>query len=364
MPKTIYPHPPGFVTRNKKATLITDSLTVDELQGDKVCARYFARYFEQYELRRQEAFDTAHRLKKPIPEYSLPWTKYPIGDPPEIQVPVEAVLGEIYYPMEEGSGRPSETPGCYVGCQDIRKAIEWVLAAKITKAIQVRLSVYFAFPCKPGMLARLTHRQSWRESDTEEESEHAIQFLNKLGPKFAMTALVPKLYDLMVKGEPSQIVGCECYEATAIERLEAHVKLRSKRVRPAEKKSSAKEALRKRTKTREAWQKSRPSTKAVTDTGASSSTESDDFPDVLESLLDEEPVEAVESDMQLNHGAATCYDFDYPAIDIGQAVQEPIVDAVTTPMLQAELFSYYAEVDEWFNFNEMPEPAPSTGKHP
>ena len=192
--------------------------------GDQVCAQYYAKYFRDFAGERAYFFRNTKRRRGDIPQYHYPYTKYPTTIPPIIEYPVEAIMGEIYEPTVGDTLYLSGNFGCYVGCQDIRKTFEWVLGAKISKTIHMRVKIFFGFECAPNMIARLTYRQSWREAETVAEVQEALKLLKDLGKRVDFSVF--NYYNLLLKGESGIIVGCECVAPTEEERIAATAMLR------------------------------------------------------------------------------------------------------------------------------------------
>ena len=358
LPNTIKPHPAGFVYKNNKIKLSEPSL--ETLTGDQVCAKYYKEYFEVYNILRADVY--AEQNPRKSPEFQLPYMIYPgeYSPRPHIDVPVEAVLGEVYEPTD-GRKRTGQY-GCYVTCQDIRKTMEIMITAKLRRSIQTRVKFLFAFDCLWGMIARPTKRESWREEETAEEFQAAIDFM-KTVDRADFTML--ERYDLLLNGDKGEITGCECYIPSEEEKIVADSRQRSKRHREQQK-SAARDMIRRKTKSRPSWYRSRASASPrASVVGSSAGHELDAAPaaatasETVDSHVDGfdiyNPLDfefTGEMTVQAHHQAradrVSCQEYDYPNIDVGL----PASSAVTIQhmpemaLLQASLLDL-TDFDFW-----------------
>ena len=352
-------HPPGFTYKSIKIT--TTPEYTGPLNGDAVCAAYYEEYLEEYKIRREEAYS---QRKPGIQTYELhiPYTKYPNE---VAKVPVEAILGEVYLPQKDG--RLTNIPGCYVACQDIRTTLEWILTAKLTNTMHVRVKIFFAFPCLEGQVARTTTRQSWREQETEEEVTRAIRYLKTFHKRTDISKLVN--YELLLKGRTGEITGCECFYPTPEERKIADELIAElKRMNGGKRKSVARQMVSKKFKdrTNPGYRPPRLHTKA---TATAVSTLQDNV--TQETPLSEYPIEAEIAGDDIYEGitlgglnlnpAMTCYDFDFPVFETG--FTDLRADAATveeaTWLLQVSFEDQ--NFDGWFG-STSGDPGSSSGK--
>lgn len=371
--------PDGFAVKNSMITMLEadDKFTT----GDAVCARYYKKTFEDYYPKRANAFQQSSKKRGWTLQYREPYTIYPLTVPPYTQVPVEAILGEVY--MLRPNRKSSDFWGCFVACQDIRKTLEWVLMAKLLRAMHVRVKIIFAFPCPAGMISRTTERHSWMEPETQEEFDDAVKLLNSLEAK------IPKLdtmehAELLLKGRPHEIVGCECFWPTSIEREAAYENL--KRKRELQNGILARDYSRKRTKYhRPVSQGPRPArssatavSSATTSQGAQLDAEDEMlyFANELDLQIEsEEPFPELDpallpttSDTMENGlyfpstpdapngnifpeiippSTIQCHDYDYPSFEMGLSASDNAVAQQST-LLQASLTHFdYTDFDNW-----------------
>ena len=356
-------HPEDFEYFNNKINLVMANPSDEDLIGDNVCARYYKEYFEQYEPERANAIYRAPQGR--IKEFYLPYKVYPdLEHNPPIQVPVEAILGEIYYVRmkKETRDKGSMRSGCHIACQDLRKTMEIVIAAKLSRARHVRVKIVFSFPCAPGMRPRTTRRQSWREPETDEEFDAAHTLLKTLDKKTHWDKLLD--YELVVKGRKGEITGCECYRPPEDEmdnflsnisrkrKSKAYVMARKKLTKPGEE------------------QTGRPDQQPQA-TGTSSSGSSVGFDDLFtweelqDTGMDLELFEELDvQDLDTNTDQITCHDYTYPDIQMGMAQAQPGPNQATvnhaTTLLQASLFDY-TDFDNWLD--QTGGASSSNGKH-
>ena len=377
----IKPHPTGFSTRTGKIHLDDNRLIEGDLTGDKVCAKYYEDALAKIAKVRAKAFAGQKGFRgKWIPEFATPYTLYPSLASWFIKVPVEAVLGEPYMPQTDG-GRLAAVPGCYIGCQDIRKTLEWVMAAKLGQKItwQVRLRFFFSFECPEGYFARPTKRDSWREPETEEEFNIAVALLKSFGKKADFSKFLD--YDLMLKGETGEITGCECYIPTEKERYDGIRELTMNRTRGRKHKAStAREMTRK--KTRQTYNRSCPENRGLSEGAGTSESNNREFD---ESILDDFdscfprgtsfPEEEEFEDIQIDEleevpGEIVCHDYNYPEFEVGttlpadqQAAPDPESVAAASALLQASLHRYLADLEAMIDFDLAGSSKGSPGKH-
>ena len=266
-----------------------------------------------------------------IPQYRAPYTRYPLSKRPLVEVPVEAILGEIYEVREKSI--PTGISGCYVACQDLRKTIEWVISAKTAKSIHVRVKIFFQFACPAGMIAQTTQRMSWRESEDQAHENEAVRVLEHLPKRSDVSKL--KWYSLVVHGLKGEITGCQCIVPTDEERRESQIMLAEKRQRTD---SFAWHVSRKKTKTRPSWRGSRKKGSAVTTSVDPMDTMNVDDISIydLSDLEGYDELEMATDRPDRNNDNVICY-------DTRDAVNE------SAGQLQASLFDHaLSDFDQWF----------------
>ena len=388
------PHPPGFELKSLKIKVMA---RVIDQRGDAVCANYYRAYFEGYEKKRAAILLEKRKVRKFKPYYRT-YTIYPTKD---IEVPVEAVMGEIYYPQDQENRSYRGAPGCYIGCQDIRKSMEWVIAARLAGAMHVRLKYFFAFQCDDTQIARLTFRESWREFETQAETDEAFAALRDGGRRVDLTKMIN--HELLMKGKPGEITGCECYTPTPEEREKAYyesVRVRGRTRNKEVTRSVARVMSRKKTRYRGSWHARATNAAGISGAGTSEQPSNHDDDHESDPDADEEPeppINADETDSEIDElfripeeeesdseidelfripddaelseherldeiGAhavnsestvqMNCYDFDYPEVGFGTlpAHQEPLPNRDTVregaSMLQAALLTYISSDTE------------------
>ena len=372
-------HPTEFTQANGIIRWTPDSANlppIEEFGGDKVCARYYRNYFIEFFKSRAYVYQRPGKVH--VPEYRTPWTKYPTTKEPIIEVPVEAIMGELYEPYD---GKfPSGRFACYIACQDIRKTLEWVLGARlgISIAIHVRVKFYFSYACPPPMIARRTKKQSWREQETQEEFEDALRVLKSFGKRADFSNMVQ--YELIRDGQTGGITGCECYLPTDEEREAAFKELLflRKSKRPKETQSVARAiASKRRTTTRQAWQKVRRKANGEGTSVAAErqNEEQEEFDDgFLENILLENEITAGLSDHRVEQfeleqldssdfSQITCYDFDFPEFEVGMpnVGQDRAAVSDDTAFLQASLLEFTNFTDDFDSWFAASDPGSSSG---
>ena len=334
IPNTVK-HPDGFFFKNNKINFDTTyhiyKAGSRRITGDEVCARYYKPYFDAYKWTRANLFAMDPTTKGFIPQYRAPYTRYPLSKRPLVEVPVEAILGEIYEVREKSI--PTGISGCYVACQDLRKTIEWVISAKTAKSIHVRVKIFFQFACPAGMIAQTTQRMSWRESEDQAHENEAVRVLEHLPKRSDVSKL--KWYSLVVHGLKGEITGCQCIVPTDEERRESQIMLAEKRQRTD---SFAWHVSRKKTKTRPSWRGSRKKGSAVTTSVDPMDTMNVDDISIydLSDLEGYDELEMATDRPDRNNDNVICY-------DTRDAVNE------SAGQLQASLFDHaLSDFDQWF----------------
>ena len=79
------------------------------------------------------------------------------------------------------------------------------------------------------MISRIATRESWREYETQEEIDEAIELLRMLDKRTDLSML--DYADLLTYGKTGSITGCECYILTAQEKADADAALVGRRHR-------------------------------------------------------------------------------------------------------------------------------------
>ena len=217
-------YPPGFAFLDDKHVLKEPNDYA--LTSDSVCWLFHHSWWEQYQSRREAAMKEAD----PQAALSIQFTRYPSIAQEFMTVPVESILGEPFGPRSV-TWRKGKW-GCYFGCQDLRKTIEWVLALEVElsgiRKVHVRARWTFALLCPPGMISREVSKRSMREFETGEELEAAFTLHKKLTWRAEKAT---EWDNLTLYGLTGIIKGCECFVPTKEERDEALVNI-SKRSKP------------------------------------------------------------------------------------------------------------------------------------
>ena len=387
------PYPPGFVDHNDK--MVIPEPTEEFLNGDQLCAGHFRGWWDNVKVETEKQFQRYMRLnKRPVSQkrqykkfdlgvFANPYTQYPSPDKPDIDVPVEAILGETFGPMPDAKWR-RDYFGCWITCQDIRKTLEWVLNAKQQNTKSMRARYIFGMLCPKGMVSRQTFRVSWREYETEQEIADAFAILATLGDKFQLEKY--NEFELIAKGHTGVITGCECYVPTADEladalfladvvRYNGHsiyaergTLIRRLKGPNEETVRTRNESSRKRARTSE-----QPNDKASSSsdptTGPSEVQDGETTIVPEDSILPEEEVfeEIRMEDLDLEVGEVECHDYNYPTLNAVTA-NAVLTDTTNEPppevnTIQATLLNFAGFTSwSWDDLDFEPGPSSGSGK--
>ena len=175
--------------------------------GDAFCIWLNKRWWDYYEPKREKA-----RLSKSGPEHERrDFTRYPSPpgvQPPRPPVPVESFLGQNFRPYDNDGFR-SKNWGCFVGCQNTQKTLEWVIAIRLMKERQVRARYMYAFLCPEGQISVVYQEKTIREHDTPEEIEYALGVMQS---EFVRKSFVLR-DESTIHGDRSQYLAkCGCFD--------------------------------------------------------------------------------------------------------------------------------------------------------
>lgn len=218
----------GLLVRKAAVTVVVKGAT----DSDAVCQWVTKPWWTEY----KETREIARVTSKPGSVFLREPTQYPNEAKTTPEVPVESFMGEVFVPSDSGwhTGRW----GCYFGCQDIQKTLEWVMAAvleydaKVVKSIKhVRARWTYGFECPTGMISKIVIRPTRREYDTSAEITQAITLLKD----FTADKPKPPMDNLHLYGSIGPgVAACTCEIASEIEELRAweeHRKAKQKRKR-------------------------------------------------------------------------------------------------------------------------------------
>ena len=219
--------PAGIVVHSSKWVFDPQLAQIEIMNGTDFCQWYYTPWWEAYKKLRLEAQVEARKSKgrshwKDV--YAESFTDYPTSEIPNLAAPVEAYAGEAFCPLAMAGWR-YESWGCFLGCQDIRKTIEWIIAKPITRHAKKQVRARrpsFAFKCPPGYMAKETEPEfSLREDEPDNDIASALDLLNE--DRFSTTKDPESIH-----GSAPIINSCECVQATPLEMHKAAVACREK----------------------------------------------------------------------------------------------------------------------------------------
>ena len=349
--------------------------------GTALCAKFHKDWWNGYKPRRA----LRRRTARPGNQFEMQYTDYSPEHLPE--VPVEAIMAEIFPPNVYDTAEIGALWGCSVICQDLRKTWEWVLSGQLERKQHVRARFEFAFRCEKGWVPRLLRQQSRREQETEHDVLAALLYFSKLSVKLQLYK--NPNYPKVVDGETGTITDCECYQPTPSELATLEQQYGVSKAVSNQGASTSGKALHARDDEARPYPEKRqrvsrrtcpvnltraPAHPSGTTAEPSIPTidlsEDDDADDPVALLDDiiwldddhdvvevEEEVEEFQVPDQLPDIGATCYDFDFPEIDVGSSDAIDLAARAreeaewqvheATGLLQAALHTVAAGFDAW-----------------
>ena len=372
---------PTDVTRKTdKYVLLLVSALVES--GDQFFQHYYGPWWTAYKAARLA--EQIRARGDPEPTYLFPgppieefWKEdfidYPIA-------PVQAYAAERFCPIATGwrKGRW----GCYLGCQDIRTTIEWilgrVLAVDVKRQVRARRPP-FGFMCPEGKMSVTRLTPSIREAETPEQKAAAIALLKHLF--FATLTDKESVYG----DESPFLTTCECIEAMPeVMRAEAKIcgvrdpetrklmrpalvatsKRKREHVESLPNHSGLSTSARKRLH-KQAAKRDLPRRQRLRHPGPSSVRQNVPFEDQIpredeeehEDDEDDEPQEERTANLTEEAGPSniSCYDFDYPELQTTMPQQA----ASTEEDFRAELEYVRATIQAMSSFDEWWQMAPA-----
>ena len=305
----------------------------DITTSDHVCTYFFRPWWSGYKIEREIARHK-NRPKTPV-QYSADYTKYPSEntDLPRPDVPVESFRGENFAPYK--SGYREMHWGCFLACQDLRTMFEWVLAMMIMERRQARAVWSYSFLCAEGMVSMTYEEPSLRERESPESILDAFIFMDEIKTKFRKAD-----DELSLKGDDKPMIQkCGCFEATPENEKMARwqIKVRGKGNSIASRANRQKRGLRPE---RSIANKRRKTEKNAESSNAPNERNEGDWE--VDDLGPDWELERLDDEEDQQTANMTCYDFDYPELDVPStevAVAQQDVEGVegSAEFLQATL---------------------------
>ena len=339
------------------------------LNSDEICREYYEAWWPIYQRLREEA-----QTEYPEdPLLTAEFTRYSQAHIDLSQlthlnliyadVPVESFRGERFRPLDRIDYKHKKW-GCYTACQDVRKTVEWILTARLTKTIQLRARVTFAFLCLDDEMAELYTDFTRRERETLEEQQAAIQaFKESYLPGWEY---IQKLNQLEMYGDRGpEIRKCRCIKALVpVREVESEMLGKRKGQRGKFVHQTLYGSKRSRRRNIPIWDGASPRPSFTSSDGPAEGTHATNIPDEVDDIdlamswLNDLPIEAEDHEETLissdpskaeDLNDITCYDFDFPDIDTGRTLEDvdgaDVYGSPRSPnVLHAALF---ADFDTW-----------------
>lgn len=307
-------------------------------QSDDFCQYAFAEWWRNYEEIRQDAKEQPKNMYIPQAYQTADYTKYPSQgtDVPRPRVPVESFMGENYKPYQNDGYRKANW-GCFLGCQDLRVTIEWVMAILFTNSKHARATYSYSYVCPEGQISISYESETIREQESKESIDAAIKFFKSMITRFKNTEDEINIY-----GDTNpKLRKCGCFDETpellklAEYQLASRIKgqwlnSRPRRGRPGgpatqggSRRSGELETSDQPTKRRKA--------------SPTATVNHDEIDDVQRAQPEEQ---------------ITCYDFDYPELHAGPPSTMATVQQAQTgadPDLLRASLALFADFDGWQN---------------
>ena len=341
------------------------------LTSDEICREYYEAWWPIYQRLREEA-QTAYPedplLRADFTRYSRSRAHIDLSQLTHLNliyadIPVESFRGERFRPLDRIDYKHQEW-GCYTACQDVRKTVEWILTARLTKTIQLRARVTFAFLCLDDEMAELYTDFTRRERETLEEQQAAIQAFKE--SSLPGWEYIQKLNQLEMYGDRGpEIRKCRCIKALVpVREVESEMLGKRKGQRGKFVHQTLYGSKRSRRRNIPIWDGASPRPSLISPDGpegthtASNILDEIDDIDLAMSYLNDLPIVAEDHEEILitsdsseaeDLDDSTCYVFDFPDIDTGPTTTnhgdfEVNEERRSPNVLHAALF---ADFDTW-----------------